>query len=159
MTYLCNMQNKLSLELITWVIIAIAVILILLPIYNGIEIKYPFYILNAVAIVVFLYFTKCIFLLRHTFFSHMAKFKFSLIVVCILLIFFFVDGLYEGQRYFDEERLYEALRTLPTERQVSLGKYIRYELVFFVVASLMVSVIFPIRLIVSEWRIRNRGTV
>lgn len=154
-----RMQNKWSFELISWLIIAIVILTVLLPIYNGIHTKYPFYVMNAAGIAVFLYFTKCIFLLRHTFFSHMAKFKFILILVCILLILYFIDGLYEGQRYFDEERLYEALRYLPSEDQIGLGKYIRYELIFFTTSALIVSVLFPIRLIVSEWRIRNRGTV
>lgn len=153
------MQNKWTLEIVSWIIIAIAIVALLLPIYTSIGSKYPFYISNAIAIAVFLYFTKHIFLLRHAVFSHKAMLKGIMVFACIPLILYLVDGLYDGQRYFDEARLYDALRTLPSEKQLSLSKYIRYELVFFLTSALIVAVLFPIRLIVSEWRIRNRGTV
>lgn len=153
------MQNKWSLEALSWVVIAIVVVAVLLPIFTDLQSTFPYYLYNTVCIIVFLYFTKHIFLLRHAVFSHKGKVKFVLLLLCIPLLLYLVDGHYEVQRYFDEDELYYDLQGLHPDTQVSLSKYIRYEMVFFAVSAFIVTIFFPIRLIVSEWRIRNRGTV
>lgn len=153
------MYNKLSLELLSWLIIVIIIVAILSPIYTELDMAFPYYAYNTVCIFVFLYFTKHIFLLRHSLFSHHGVVKFVLLLCCIPLLLYIVDGHYEAQRFFDEDGLYNTLSRLDPVTQISLSKYIRYEMVFFAVGSFIVALMLPIRLIVSEWRIRNRGTV
>ena len=145
--------------MLSWLIIAIIVVGLMLPVYSALADAYPYYLFNIVSIFVFLYFTKHIFLLRHSLFAYLGKIKFVLVVLCIPLFLYFLDGMYETQRFFDEERLYSIISRLPGEEQFSLSRYIRYITTFFSTAAIIVTVIFPIRLIVSSWRTRNRGTV
>lgn len=153
------MQQKVTLEALSWLIIGIVIVVVLLPIYTSLDTVFPYYGYNALTIAVFLYFSKHIFLLRHSLFSHRGIIKFVLLLACIPLLLYIVDGHYEIQRFFDEDGLYNMLSRLDPDTQISLSRYIRYEVVFFAVSAFIVAIIFPIRLIISEWRIRNRGTV
>lgn len=153
------MQSRWTLELLSWIVIILVAISVMAPIYLDLSLTFPYYLYNVMCIAVFLYFTKHIFLLRHAVFSHRPIIKFVLLLLCIPLFLYLIDGHYEVQRYFDEDELYRDLQGLDADTQISLSKYIRYEVVFFAVSALIVTLIFPIRLIVSEWRIRNRGTI
>lgn len=59
----------------------------------------------------------------------------------------------------DDGRLEQEFVHLGIEEQYKMGDYIRNEMVFFGVASLTTTFLLPTRMILSIWRVRNRGTV
>ena len=153
------MQSKLTLELVWWIVTAVIVVLVLLPIYQGIGIDYPFYIPNIVFIIVFVTFTRYMFLTRHTFFSHTTWVKVIFIFLPIPIFFYAMDALYDFQRFLDEKGAISLMNNLNTEDQYQLAKYIRYEKLFFGTGAMITIFLMPMRMIVSIWRVRNRGTV
>ncbi len=48
---------------------------------------------------------------------------------------------------------------LGMDRMFALARYTRNELLFFTTGSMIALILFPFRMIVSIWRVRNRGTV
>jgi len=68
-----------------------------------------------------------------------------------------LNGVGEFQAYSDEIGLQFIVSELPNVDQNSIIRYIKTEMLFFGVASVIVAVLFPIRLIVSIWRVRNRN--
>ncbi len=72
---------------------------------------------------------------------------------------YMVDNIYDFQAFLDEQGLYTILDKLSVEKQRSLGSYIKTQMIFFWTAAVISSVLLPIRMIISLWRQRNRGTV
>jgi len=72
---------------------------------------------------------------------------------------YLVDNVYDFQAYVDEEGLYSLLEKFPVEKQKSLGSYMKTQMIFFWTAAVISAILLPIRMIVSLWRQRNRGTV
>ena len=48
---------------------------------------------------------------------------------------------------------------LHVTKQTSLINYIKNEMIFFGVGSIITGIILPFRMIISLWRMRNKGTV
>jgi len=153
------MKSKWTLELISWGITLVLLVLILLPIYTSIGGDYLFYIENIVSIVIFTTFTRWIFLLRHTFFGWDKKVKTILIFLMIPLFFICYDNIIDFQAYIDENDIMSMLSSLSTAEMPKMAKYIQYQYIFFGVGAIICVVIMPFRMILSIWRQINRGTV
>ena len=138
--------------MIWWLITAVIVVILMTPIFTKIENGYPFYIPNIVFIIVFITFTRYIFLLKYTLFSHNAWVKFFFVFLPIPLFFYFIDAMYEFQRFLDEEGLVSIMDKLSAGNQYSLAKYIKYEMILFGSGAIITLILFPLRMIVSIWR-------
>lgn len=158
------MRLSVLLELMGWIITAVLLVVVLLPIIKAYK-DFPFWGMNILFIVVFVTFTRYIFLLKHTFFARKWFIKFVIAMACIPFTFFLVSNLYDVQAFLDEEGLYalakpEMLKSpLPELELKSLVDYVRRELFFFGTGSIVATVILPFRMVISVWRVRNRGTV
>ncbi len=153
------MNKKLLLELIWWIITIIMVVLFIFPIYNTVGDKYIFYVQNIFFIVLFITFTRYIFLLKYTFLANNNKLKVALVFIPIILFFYAIDSLFDFQDYIDKQEHIEMLSQLSPDRAIEISKYIKYQFIFFGTGSMMVIFMLPIRMIVSIWRGINRGTV
>lgn len=157
------MEKKLVLstqfEIIWWVFSGVLCICVLLPIYFAIQKNYPFYGINIIFIVVFITFTRWLFFLKHTFWARRERIKMVLMVLCIPVLFLLIEQLNFFQTFLDERGVESFLQNFSLQRQSSLSTYIRTEMLFFGVGSVIVTILLPIRLLVSIWRVRNRGTV
>ena len=153
------MNKKLLLELIWWIATIIIVVLFIFPIYNTVGNKYIFYFQNIFFIVLFVTFTRYIFLLKYTFLADNRKLKVALVFIPILLFFYAIDSLYDFQDYIDKQEHIEMLSQLSPDRAIEISKYIKYQFLFFGTGGMMVIFMLPIRLILSIWRGINRGTV
>ena len=153
------MDVKWKLEVLWWMITAIIMVLIITPIYTSIGYDYPFYLANVLFVIVFVTFTRYIFLLKYTFFSHNSWIKVFFVFLPIPLFMYFIDSMYDFQKFLDEEGLISIMDKLSAKNQISLSKYIQYEKLFFGTGAIITLVLLPIRMIVSIWRVRNRGTV
>ncbi|MFT6336452.1 MAG: hypothetical protein ACI86M_000306 [Saprospiraceae bacterium] len=153
------MNKKLLLELIWWIATIIIVVLFIFPIYNTVGDKYIFYISNIFFIVLFITFTRYIFLLKYTFIADNKKLKVALVFIPILLFFYAIDSLFDFQDYIDRQEHIEMLSHLSPDRAIEISKYIKYQFLFFGTGGMMVIFMLPVRMIVSIWRGINRGTI
>ncbi len=151
-------RGKLQLELIWWIFTALLVFAILFPIVSKIS-NYPFLIINAVFIISFVTCSRYIFLLKHTFLAQQQKVKAALVFLSIPLIAYLVSNLYDFQTFLDEDRIAPIISEFEFSEGQWIANYVRNEMLFFGVGSLIAAVLLPFRMIVSIWRTRNRGTV
>ena len=147
-----------QLELVWWLFTAILAAGIVYPILNRID-SYPFLLTNVMHVIIFVTFTRYIFLLQYTFLAYRTYWKSGLIVLCIPLFFYQISDMNTFQAYMGEEGLETFMPNLDYPEQESLGKYIRNEMVLFGTGSTITIVLLPFRLILSIWRGLNRGTV
>ena len=146
----------IKLELIWWLVTAIVIIVVLSPIYSKISTNYPFYKSNIIFIITFITFTRLIFLIKYSFLTYWEKIKIALILFSPIFIFFLISELNFFQTFFDERGAEEFLTGMSIPEQQALSKYIRNEMLFFGVGSVIAAIILPFRLIMSIWKTRNR---
>jgi hypothetical protein len=147
-----------QLELLWWVITILITAAVLLPIYLKVD-GYPFYFLNTVYIVAFITLTRYIFLLPFTFLANREVLKVILFFLAIPFIFYLIQALNQFQLFLDEEGPEALIKNLEGKTLSDMTTYIRSEILLFGVGSIISSLIFPFRLLISVWRKRNRGTV
>jgi len=152
-----NNQSKSLLiraELLSILISIVACLLIIVPIYRAFGNDYGFYIANIFAILIFINYTRLIFLLKYTPYAYSTIVKLVLIFASIPLGFYFVDRLYDFQRLLDEVGLNGFLNS-EANAPTGMAKFARIQYLFFNSGTITVLIMLPIRMIVSIWRIRN----
>ena len=153
------MNKKSVLELVWWLATGVILLLFLLPILTYVGDRYPFYLPNVILIIIFITFTRYIFLLKHTFVAHRRWLKLILIFLPIPLFFFTMDTLYNFQDFIDRGIHINMLSHLGPDLAMDIAKYIKYQYIFFGAGSIIVIFLLPVRMIVSIWRSINKGTV
>lgn len=153
-----NASLQIGLELIWWIVTLLVVGLVIYPILSKL-VDYPFTTINIIFIIVFITFARYIFLLKHTFLASRQWLKAVLMVLSIPLIFYLVNGINYFQTFLDEEGMEAIMQGVELSKQRGLSNYIRSEVLLFGTGSVIVGIIFPIRLMLSIWRTHNRGTV
>lgn len=146
----------LRLEIIFWILTALVAFGVLYPITSRVQ-HYPFLTTNIIYIITFITVTRYIFLLQHTFLARRQILKVALVFAFIPFIFYLVQELNYFQTYLDEEGMDTIVGNLPYGRRDDMARYIHSQLLLFAVGSIISSVLFPFRLIISVWRLRNRG--
>ncbi|MDX1479498.1 MAG: hypothetical protein R3301_17415 [Saprospiraceae bacterium] len=145
---------KVRLELIWWLFTAVLVLAVLSPLLIN-QVVLPFLWVNVLFVVIFVTFTRYIFLLRHTLWARKMWPKFLVIAVSVVLFFVIVTALGDFNNFVEEVGLQTLVDHLPASRQYNLIRYIQSEAIFFGVGSAIVTVIFPLRMLISIWRTRN----
>jgi len=144
---------------IVWLIVSIILaVAVLLPIKTSVP-DYPFYAYNLIYVFGAVHFTRYIFLLKYTPFSHSKWFKLIVIFTAIPAIVLLIDGMAEFQAEWDYTGFQEFLGHLRPDKHNALSRYIRSEFIFLGVTTVISAIILPIRMIISLWRVRNRNTV
>ena len=153
-----DMNNKLVLELLWWIFTGVIVLVVLFPIYSKVE-EYAFWLPNIVFIVAFITLTRYIFLLPFTFIARRQILKLALAFLSLPLLFYLIEQLNFFQTFLDEEGPRAIIGWHPFGEQEELIAYVRSEMLLFGVGSVISALIFPFRMVISVWRLRNRGTV
>lgn len=148
-------DKKWNFEILSWLFVLVFCALILLPVYLKSGINYGFYIPNAIAIIIFLTFTRLIFLLSYTPYSRVKWLKFLLIFLPIPLFLYHIDSLYNFQRFIDEEGTISFLKGTTELSDYNFGRFIKYQFIFFCVSAIVTIVLLPVRMIISFWRTTN----
>lgn len=151
--------NFLQLELLWWAITIALTALLILPIYTSSP-SYTFFWLHILYIVSFITLSRHLFFLRFTFLAYRPLLKLILFFLVIPFVFYLVQELNFFQTYLDEngpEYLLGKRRGELTD--LSLVTYIRTQILFFGIGSIITAILFGFRMIISIWRNRNRGTV
>ncbi|NND08531.1 MAG: hypothetical protein HKN87_19295 [Saprospiraceae bacterium] len=149
-------RQKIFLEATWWAITAFVVFLILFPILKNTP-YYPFQWSNIIFIVAFITLARYIFLFKYTFLQKYQYFKIILIFLCIPLIFNLVNNLNYFIAVTDESAYYFLDGNLSQSQRNKMGLFIRTEMLFFGVGSVLATIIFPFKLLRSIWRYRNKG--
>jgi len=148
----------IRLELIWWLFTAVVVAGVLYPILKSFS-NYPYLIINSLFVIIFITFTRHVFLLEHTFLAHRQVLKAAIVLTITPIIFLLISEVTNFQTFLDENRFEPFMQTIPYEEKLNLLSYIETEMLFFGIGSVIIAIILPFRLIVSVWRNRNKGTV
>lgn len=152
------LKSKIFLEIISILITVILLVLILMPIYLNTKL-FPYYFYAAVCIVIVITLTRYIFLLKHSLIARWTIVKIIAGILCVPLFLFAIDGIYEFQRFLDEEGLQSLIFNVDADYEALIINYIRSVVLFFGVSTVILSIVFPFRMVLSVWRVRNRDTV
>lgn len=157
-------QKKLglTLEIVFWLVTAILCIGILYPVFNNFN-SFPFLGQNILAIVVFITYTRYIFLWQHTLFAKSYVVRIFFLVTAIPLVFYLIQSMNVFQSNLDDsgyDAFMELLKNpLTDDRKAGLLQYIRSEFVFFCTGAAVAGVVLPLRMIMSFWRTKNNKGV
>ena len=151
-------KSVLILEVLWWVVTAIVAVAVVLPAVQVAE-GYLFVRANVVFVVAFITFSRYIFLLRHTFLARRQRLKAGLFFVFIPVVFLLVQELNGFQSYLDNYGFVPMLGHLSLQSFNAYSRYIYNEMLFFGVGAILSGIVLPFRLLISVWRVRNRGSV
>jgi hypothetical protein len=151
-------QQKVTVELIWWVFTALVVIMVMLPIWMNAP-RFPFILENIILIILFITFSRYIFLLPLTLIARTKWFKVAVILSSVLFLFIVATSMIDFRNFMDEEGLQTLVDDLHVHKQTRIMRYIKQEMIFFGTASLITGVMLPFRMIVSLWRMRNSDRV
>jgi hypothetical protein len=149
------MDKKFNFEILSWVFALVFAALFMIPIYMRSGANFPFYFSNAVSIIVFLTFTRWIFLWAYSPFAKSKWTRLILIFLPIPLFMYHIDGLFEFQKFVDEEGTIAFFKGSNDMSDYNFGRFIKYEYIFFCVGALVAIVLIPVRMIISFWRTSN----
>jgi len=68
-------------------------------------------------------------------------------------------ALSDFHNFLDEQGLQTLVEHLNVKTQTRLMNYMKSEMIFFGVGAIISGLILPFRMLISLWRVRNRGTV
>lgn len=153
------MDSKQQLEMLWWIITIIVVFAVLYPIYNTLGGEYLYTWTNVIFIVTFITVTRYIFLLQHTWLADKETVKVILVFLAVPAVFLLSQELNLFQTYINKQGLDSIVGKLPYDKRANMINFIRSEMFFFGVGSIISTALLPFRLILSVWRKRNRGTV
>jgi hypothetical protein len=145
---------KIGFELLWWALTLIVLVAVLLPVYFS-TVGFPFWTTNIIFIIAFITFTRYIFLLKHTFLAKQQAIKVILFFLCFPFAFYFIQELNSFQTFLDEQGATAIVGNIPNV--ATMMTYVRSEFLLFGVGSIIASIIFPFRIILSVWRNRNTG--
>jgi hypothetical protein len=150
---------KLQLEIIFCLVTAIITFMVIYPILNNF-VKFGFLYSNIIFVVVFVTYTRLIFLLKYSLIANVQWMKFVLIFISIPLIFKLIEWVFNFQIFIQSEGLdsYKAyFKTgIPDSTRETLLNYMKREFLFFGVAATISAIILPFRLLISFWRVYNK---
>ncbi|MDX1685712.1 MAG: hypothetical protein R3275_10790 [Saprospiraceae bacterium] len=149
---------RVYFEVSWWAFTIIVVSAILLPILIKIP-DYPFLVGNILFIVVFLTFYRWIFLLKYSWFAKNKWIKLIIMFLALPVIIVLLEYFTDFQRYVDDYGLQNFMSHLSYKEYRPLAAFIRFEMIFFGVGSIIATIMLAFRMIISIWRYRNRGKV
>jgi hypothetical protein len=151
-------NSKWTVEILGLVIAGIIAFAVVSIIDSNV-INYKFVLINFSGILLFFTFSRYILLLQYTPFSHTTWVKLILLFGCIPLFFYFMDGQYEFLRMLDEQGVEPFVNSDNADYRWNFAKFTKYQFLFFITGTMCMLFILPVRMIVSIWRVRNKGTV
>lgn len=149
---------RLYFESAWWAFVLIVLTAVLLPIYIKVP-DYPFWIGNILFIVTFLMAFRWLFLLKYSLFATNKWVKLMIMFLCMPYMILLFDHFTDFQSYIDDYGLQSFMHHLTFEEYKALSPFIRFEMLFFGVGSLISIVLLAFRMIISIWLFRNRGRI
>lgn len=139
-----------------WIIATIILIIgVMYPIISTVD-NYRFFWTNILFVFVFATLFRYIFLLKYTLIAYNLKIKLAVLAISFPLIILLIARFNDFRNYIDEQGIQSLFEHLSAKQNDSLSNYIKNETIFFSVASIMVSIMLPIRMLISVWRQYNK---
>lgn len=149
-------KNKWIFNFLWLILILILSIVILWPIYSN-NIEFKFYFDNVLFIILSLIYVRYIFLMRYTFIENTIIPKFIVLPMGIISAIYSYYAMNEFIGFYQDNGMYFSLEKFILSKQEFLGHYIFRQFIFFGVLTLITSIILPFRIVVSIWRVYNKG--
>jgi glucan phosphoethanolaminetransferase (alkaline phosphatase superfamily) len=149
---------KWEAELLWWILTLIIIVMVLLPVYKSTS-DYPFYVENTLFIIIFITFFRYIFFLPLSFIARKKWIKVFIILAAAIFFFVSITALGDFRNFVDEKGLQTLVDHLHVTEQSRVIEYVKNQMIFFGVGSIITGIILPIRMIISLWRMKNKGTV
>lgn len=151
-------QGKWWVEGLWWIFTLLLICLVMTPIWRHVP-AFPFQLENILLIIFFITFSRYIFLLPISLIARTKWIKLTIIGLAVLFLFVTTHSIFEFRNFMDEEGLQTIVDHLHVADQTRLMRYIKQEMVFFGVGSVITGILLPIRMIVSLYRMRNSNRV
>lgn len=139
------------------------ILLILLPIAvlwpvfsNGVD--YIFYFHNILLIILSALYVRYIFFLEFTWIKNTIIPKLILMFAGIFSAVYSYYILNKFTGFYNENGIYHALNSMELSKQYLLGNYIYRQFIFFASFTIVTGIIIPVRMLISVWRVFNKGT-
>ena len=147
----------LLLEAVWWLVTAIIVGVVMYPIWTNFP-DFKFNAVNIANIVAFITFTRYTFFLKYTFLAKLEKAKIAFILFTVMICVIIMTQIQSFNVWIDGGDPDVLLDSVgKTNMRESLLNYIKSEFLFFVVGAIISAIFLSVRLIISVWRLRNRG--
>ena len=143
-----------SLELIAWIVCSLFVAIILLPVLSYSK-DYPFIIQNILLIVILFTASRFVFTMPFVPYLKNSKVRLLLLFLIPALIIAVLRMNSKFSVYMQNNSLANLYDGFTWEDQQFVSKYIRTEMTFFGIGSLISLVLLGLRIIKSLWRSRN----
>ncbi len=150
------MNNKLTLEFVWWVVTAVILSIVMMPIWIDFF-QFKFHWTNVVFVLCFVTFTRYGFLLKHTFLASWEYGKIGFVLCTLMIVGILSVQIQDFNVWYDNGDPNVLLASVKESKREGLLEYIRTEFLFFAVASIISAFFLAGRLLFSIWRFRNRG--
>ena len=148
---------KILLEAVWWIVTIVIVVVVMYPIWTNYP-AYRFNTINIVNIVAFVTFTRYTFFLQYTFLEKLQYAKIAFILFTMAIVATIMTQMQSFNVWVDggdPDVLLESVKK--ADMRESLLNYIKSEYIFFIVGAIVAAVFLAGRLMISVWRLRNRG--
>ncbi len=150
-------RNKILLESIWWIVTAVIVTVVMYPIWTSFP-AYKFNGVNIATIILFITFARYTFFLKYTFLATWQYAKIGFVLVTIAIVATLMTQIQSFNVWIDGGDPDILLNSVGNAvKRESLLNYIKSEFLFFIVASIISAIFLAGRLLISVWRLRNRG--
>ena len=149
---------RLRIEILAWVLALALAALVVFPLWQYFT-DLTFISANFIFVLVFLTFTRYLFLLPYSLLAQAQVLKFILIFLCLPLIFYEINYINAFQIFLDDDGLqgfdqyFKA--HVPEEDKMTIIKYVSREYLFFGISAVIVTILLPFRLLRSFWLVYN----
>lgn len=123
------------------------------------RIDFPYWVQHSAFIVIFLLCIRYVFFLRHSFLASSQIAKVVCFFLCIWGTFILIHQVNDFKTDYDDTGLQSFLGHLSDTDYKWMRNFIRKEMIFFGVASIISTVILGFRMILGIWRWHNHGNV
>ena len=147
-------RRKIELGLAWWAFTAVVCALIYFKVNAGMS-SYPHFYLNMAAIVALITLTRWIFLLPQSFISGSYAAMALFAVLMVPVFFYFLGGYREVKMFWDSGEVIPLVRGENFDDKMKMAGFYRQELMFFILGSMVASVVLPFRLVRAAWRKYN----
>jgi hypothetical protein len=150
------LYTKIRLELFWWLFTGLMVVMVYLPMaIHDIDFPYKYY--NWAFIILAITITRLIFQLRHSFLAFNLVLKLLLMFASVVVFMQAYRGIGLLNIFNDERGYYFLFEHLPLDLRYRMAAYVNGQYFLFGIASMVAAIAFPIRLLISIFRVHNRG--
>lgn len=149
-------QTKLNFAGLWLLLILLLPALVLWPVYSN-DIVFTFYFYNILIITAPVFFLRYIFFIKYTFIEKTIVPKLLIMPLALILGIYSYIILNEFIDFYNNNGIYYSLEDFSLDKQEFLGNYIFRQFIFFAAFTMITCIVIPFRMLISVWRVYNKG--